>query len=294
MRPSGRCSRCLRLSAFGALLGAALAAAPAAAVASPVTDLVPLVAGSTLFDNGTGFTWGTSDGSFAIARTRDSGRTWSRLDLAGIPIETAAATDSAGGSPGPVDVHFADPDHGWCVWSESFSVLHIANTADGGTSWQNALSLETDVVLNRAVFPGPGRACLLAQMAEGMMHTTLVTLATNDNGVTWTSSSLGGDGVSDWAFRTATEGFLSIIDPAGADIFFYRTADGGKTWARMPLALPPGVSIEEVDGTTPGKPVFSGPQDLAGRLPVRLHLAEGTRDVLYRTVDGGKTWRYAE
>lgn len=125
------------------------------------------------------------------------------------------------------------------------------------------------------------------------MHTTMVTIATDDNGVTWTPSSLThGDGVNDWAFRSATDGFLSVDYPSGVSILFYRTTDGGKSWERVELPLPP--EVPEVGGTFPGKPVFSGPQLLTGQLTVGLYLPEGMISVMYRTTDGGKTWTHSK
>jgi photosystem II stability/assembly factor-like uncharacterized protein len=272
---------------IAALFEIAAAVNPMPAAALPSSGLISEVTGSKLFDNGTGFTWGTSGSSFVITRSQDGGKTWSKLDLDGVSIDLGVVSS-------PVYVHFDDPDHGWVVWSENDTVLHIANTSDSGTSWQDALSLQTDAVLDRQIFPGPGRACLVAEMAEGMLRTTMVTIATDDNGVTWTPSPFGGDGVRDCTFRSATDGFLSIYNPNPAGIFFYRTTDGGKSWQGVDLLLPHKVSTEDVYDKTPGKTVFSGPQLLTGQLTVTLFQRESTVNVVYRTTDGGKTWTHSK
>ncbi len=273
----------------------AFAVNPVTAAASPASGLIPQAAGSKIFDNGTGFMWGTSGSLFVIARTQDNGKTWSTDNLAGVSIDLGVLATASGGHLTTVYVHFADPDHGWVAWSTNDSVFHIASTADSGASWRDALSLQTDAVLDRDVFPGPGRACLLAEMPEGMMYTTMVTISTDDSGVTWTPSLFShGDGVNDWTFRSATDGFLSVDYPSGVSILFYRTTDGGKSWELVDLPLPPDVSSNDVYGTSPGKPVFSGPQQLTGQLTVRLDLPKGMVNVMYRTTDGGKTWNYSK
>jgi len=282
-----------RALCVAALLAIWAAAAPIALAAQASGGLVAEVTASKLFDDGTGFMWGRSGNSFVMARTQDGGKTWSALDLAALSIDLGALTLSPnGGVPSSVSVHFADPEHGWLVWSAEESVLHIASTADSGASWRSALSLPTDAVVDKEIFPGPGRACLLAEMPEGMTHTTMVTVATDDDGATWTSASLDhGDGVNGWTFRTATDGFISVDYPAGVSILFYRTSDGGKSWQGVDLPLPPG--LEEPGGTSPEAPVFSGPQLLIGHLTVGIYLSEGWVKITYRSADGGKTWTYS-
>jgi len=291
-----RISRLLPIAALiAAFFEIALAVDPVPVAASPADGLIQQVAGSKVFENGTGFMWGTNGSSFVISRSQDNGKTWSNERLAGISIDLGALATASGGRLTSVYVHFADPDHGWIAWATNDSVLHIASTADSGASWRDALSLQTDAVLDRDVFPGPGRACLLAEMPEGMMYTTMVTIATDDNGVTWTPSLFSqGDGVNDWTFRSATDGFLSVNYPSGVSILFYRTTDGGKSWERVDLPLSTGASTEEVGVTFPGKPVFSGPQRLIGQLTVGLYLPKGMVNVMYRTTDGGKTWTYSK
>jgi hypothetical protein len=130
------CSICRMLSCalgIAVLFGIAAAVNPITAAALPSSGLISELTGSKLFDNGTGFMWGTSGSSSVIARTQDSGKTWSTLDLAAVSIDLSALSLSVNGGATSVYVHFDDPDHGWVVWSENDSVLHIANTADSGT-----------------------------------------------------------------------------------------------------------------------------------------------------------------
>ena len=294
----------LRFARFFGVLPAAASAAvlivmagsinPIPLPAQPAVGLIPEALGSKLFENGTGFAWGMKGGSFVMARTKDDGGSWGMLNLAPVSIDSSSLADSLDGRSASVRVHFADPDHGWLVWSTKESVLHIASTTNGGDSWRNALSLSTDALVEDEIFPGPGRACILSEMPEGMMHTTMVTAATDDNGATWTPAFFSqGDGVSGWTFRTPKDGFLSVTYPPGVSILFYRTADGGKSWQRVHLPLPPSMSPEDVAGTFPKAPVFSGPQDLTGRLEVGLYVGNGMATATYRTSDGGKTWSFS-
>jgi photosystem II stability/assembly factor-like uncharacterized protein len=294
MRRSRSISGLLSVAAFmTSFLEIAVAAHPVAADASPANDPIPQVAGSKIFENGTGFMWGTSGSSFVMVRTLDGGKSWSTDSLDGVSIDLGALATAAGGRITSVYVHFADPERGWVAWSTDDSVFHIASTADSGASWREALSLQTDAVFSRDVFPGPGRACIVAEMPEGMMHATMVTMTTDDNGVTWTPSVFShGDGVSDVTFRSATDGFLSVDYPSGVRILFYRTTDGGKSWDGVDIPLPP--DVPEAGGTFPGTPVFSDPQRLTGLLTVGLSMPEGMVHVTYRTTDGGKTWTYSK
>jgi len=237
--------------------------APAAAAAPPPNRLVEQVAGSQMFENGTGFTWGTSGNAFVIARTTDNGRSWTRLDLSSLSIGPGALAIARCAGPNTIFVHFADPTHGWLVWPTNEPELHIAGTADGGTSWREALTVPTDAVPEEELLPGPGRACLLAEMAEGMMHTTMVTVCTDDNGVTWTATTL----------------------PHG---------HGGKRWQEVDVPLPPGVASDDVGGTFPQAPSFSGPERLDGEMKVGLYMQNGMVSFIYRTTDGGMTWTGAK
>ena len=275
-----------------AVLAAGMGVRPITASAQPASGIIRHVAGEKLFGDGTGFTWGTTAGSFVMARTADGARSWALVDLGSIAIDVATLSPGMTNAPPGVFVHFPDPDHGWIVWSTGRSMLHIASTADGGAHWRETLSISTDAVLTDELYPAPGSAVLLAQMPEGMMHTTMVTIVTHDNGVTWTASPLPyrGDGVAGWTFRNAKDGFISVTYPPGTSILLYRTTDGGKLWERIDLPLPPGLSVELVDGTFPGTPVFSGADRLDGRLPVEIGLGTGMTSFIYRTTDGGATW----
>jgi photosystem II stability/assembly factor-like uncharacterized protein len=290
-RPISRLLSVATLAA--AFFGIACFINPVTAAASPANSLIPQAAGSKIFENGIGFMWGTNESSFVIARTHDNGQTWTRLDLTPVSVNLGALSASPQGGSVSINVHFDDPDHGWFAWSEDDSVLRVASTADSGASWREALSVQTDAVLDRVVFPGPGRACLLAEMAEGMMRTTMVVIATDDNGATWTSSELRGDGVSDWALRSPTDGFASVTNGAGNSIIFCRTTDGGKSWQGVDLPLPPSVPANDVSGVLGGTIAFSGPQKLTGQLTVKLYLSDWVV-VVYRTTDGGKTWVYSK
>ena len=266
--------------------------APVSAAAAPASTLITRLEGSQPFPGGTGFAWGESGNSFVVARTADNGVTWGKVGLEGVAIDLASLSPrNASGFPSSVYAHFLDPTHGWIVWSTNSSMLQIASTANGGTNWRVAASVPTDAVLTDELFPGPGRACLLAQMPEGMMRTTMVIMATDDSGATWTSSStFEGDGLVGWTFRDATNGFVSANAPAGGGIFFYGTTDGGRTWNQVDLPLPPNMTIDDLSSATPGTPVFSGPQKLDGELSVSFGVGTGGGTASYRTTDGGKTW----
>jgi len=271
------------------------AASPGAAPPLQVGGLIEKVEGSKFFDSGRGFAWGRTGNSFVVLRSSDNGSHWSALRLDALGLELSALAIGPNGQPGSVFVHFADPSHGWIAWSTDAPDLRIASTSDGGESWRLAATLPTDTIVEDELSPGPGRDCLLAQMPEGMMHTTMAVISTDDNGLTWTESELPhGDGVTGWSFRTATDGFIAVQYPSGISILLYRTADGGKSWDPVDIPLPAGTLADDVMGTFPGTPAFSGPQGLDGSMRVGLSLPNGLVNYLYRTTDGGKSWQAAD
>jgi hypothetical protein len=145
-----RISRLLPIAALiAAFLEIAFAIDPVPVAASPANGLIQQEEGSKVFENGTGFMWGTNGSSFVIARTQDNGKTWSKESLAGVSIDLGALATASGGRLTSVYVHFADPDHGWIAWATDDSVFHIASSSDSGASWRDALSLQTDAVLDR-------------------------------------------------------------------------------------------------------------------------------------------------
>ncbi len=80
-----RISQVLSVAApLAAFFGVVIAVNPVMAAAAPDSVLIQQAAGSTIFDNGTGFMWGTTGSSFAIARTQNNGKTWSKDDLDGV------------------------------------------------------------------------------------------------------------------------------------------------------------------------------------------------------------------
>ena len=290
-----RSSGLFRVAALGALIAIGLWLSPTAASAEPASGIIQKLSGWKLFGDGVGFAWGFNGPTFVMARSSDQGDKWSTLDLGAISIDANSLSLRGRGGPAPVSAHFADADHGWIVWSSGDSTLHIASTADSGAHWREALSVPTDAVLAAEAYPASGRAVLEAEMAEGMMHSTMVILSTHDDGVTWSATNLPyhGDGMQGWTFRNANDGFASVIYPAGTSILFYRTRDGGRRWEPVELPLPSSVSPEEVDGTFPEAPVFSGADRLHGRLNVKLAMGNGSLHIVYRTSDGGKSWSIA-
>ncbi len=256
------------------------------AEALPVDSGIPRVQGSAEFA-GVGFAWGEDGNSFAVARKRD-GTAWERLGIPAIALDKLGPGGFA--NPSPVRVHWEDAVRGWLAWSTRDAQLHIANTADGGTTWRDALAVPTDAQFDGELYPGPGQACLRAQMGEGMMHTTTWMIATGDDGATWSVNRFSGDGVTGWMFRDSSVGFVSTLSPASAEIQLWRTSDGGKTWSPVPMALPSGIHENDIAETVPGSPVFAGSRSPTGTLRISFTLDQGKITVTYRTDDGGLTW----
>ncbi len=264
-------------------------------VSSPQANgSIQKVSGQRFFGDA-GYLWGESGSAFVMERTPDAGKTWNPVDLASLAIDTGSLSKDFSGLPALPYVHFSSLTRGWMVWSTDESEIHVASTQDGGATWSRAVNFSTDAIVEYEAFPGPGRACLLAEMPEGMMHTTLVTLATDDDGATWSvDSSFSGDGAGAIVFRSPTDGFIPVDCPPCGYFLFYRTEDGGKSWNTIDLPLPQGVSSDDFNGTWLGAPVFQGPDRRQGKMTVKIGLAsQGITVFTYTTSDGGDTWAVA-
>ncbi len=230
-------------------------------------------------------------GKGQIARTTDGGGTWQLVTPPGMPQ----------GAPNSVLVRLAatDPSHAWiavaAMGSNFRPPVTVYYTSDGGAAWQRAATGQSGWPQMRFLTNSTGFLLLHEGVAAGSEGVLL--LATSDGGAHWTvvangqptaqntSIIFGGD-KSGFGFLDAQHGWLTG-NWAANSILLYVTADGGKTWTRPTLPLPPGLNAD--GGSAQSEPpYFFGTQD--GVLPVEF-FHPGQPIVFYRTADGGKTWR---
>lgn len=179
--------------------------------------------------------------SGSIARTTDGGLTW-----------TAVSSSITGLLRG---VAFANPSVGVIAGGSPDSVLR---TTDGGVSWTEVrvgTGLPSPSVI---AFNGNGGGVLIGQESAHL---------TSDNGVTWTPVSL----YVGYLLRTVTYASSDVVLVASGG-GFYRSTDGGRTWATvsLPIVVSQVTSIAFQTATT----------------GVAVTMQGG----VIRTVDAGATW----
>ena len=182
----------------------------------------------------------------------------------------------------------------------------ISTSADGGCTWRQAYELD-------AVLPPDARLSALARVGDGVVAaaTGPSVLVSNDGGDTWTRHERGldfpgdpvglypagsGETVYMLVRRQATDQLVAALGApeqgTGAVVtLVYRSDDGGRTWARGgPLGT--AYSGPHGSGITGGSPP-GAPWDLAVDPGDPEHLLAGSRDGVFRSVDGGRTWTTA-
>jgi photosystem II stability/assembly factor-like uncharacterized protein len=173
------------------------------------------------------------------------------------------------------------------AWA-SGSAGTVLRTADGGATWQKLVVPEAatldfrdvDAVSENAAYIlsiGPGPASRIYKTTDAGAHWTLQ--FTNDNPKAFLDAM---------AFWDAEHG-LVVGDSVDAKFDILTTADGGKTWRRVPQEkLPPAL---------PNEGAFAGSGTniaVLGRGEAWIGTGASTRCRVLRTKDGGATWAVAE
>jgi len=181
------------------------------------------------------------------------------------------------------------------------STIQVFHTANAGQTWQ-----ETTVNVNASTdgaqitFINANDGWMLVGLGAGAGSEAVAVYRTTDGGVTWANVSstnppnnvtpnslpLGGD-KNGLSFLTSSTGWATGTEPSNTP-WFYVTHDGGQTWQRQPLQLPPNQVSAEFSITPP---TFFNAND--GILPVDGFSVGGQAvqgSDIYVTHDGGATW----
>ena len=189
-----------------------------------------------------------------VLRSDDGGDHWAPITL---PF---------GIGPRPTLPFFLDLDHGWLMVrtgrSDTAEDVDIYRTENGGLDW---------------------------------------TVVATVDPISWVSHGLREEGLKRWIwFRTPLDGWVGSLEQDGS-ASVYVTHDGGEQWRWAPLPEPPG-GWSAGDTLTLEPPRISGSGDGALMLVDTTRLVPPPSDrlpepraqapvVVYRTLDGGETWR---
>lgn len=244
--------------------------------------------------------WGEGydkDGHFQLIKTSDGGAGWNKVTLPASPPQYDVSLNEIG-QPGYVRTYFMNASTGWIAWiDENTKNMNVMQTKDGGQHW--ALSHTSVPTYAQTVanldFVNPDMGWLLAASTAGSGQEQKFLYATHDGGQSWMkvadsapkTGQLTNLGTStDLKFAAnGIDGWFATGDPASSTVNLSRTADGGKTWRKVPITVPSG--YEAMNPTSVSAPVLQGDQ---GVMSVTFSGQTGDRQVVYHTSDGGKTW----
>ena len=225
--------------------------------------------------------WGQAEG--LILRTEDGGKTWLNV-----------TPENAFGDPAYASAVFPDAQRGWIllVGDEDYSQSVLYKTADGGINWTwrnmpfgrasiNFLDAENGYVLeNLGAGAGSNGVAIWTTQNGGDDYNRVFMHKPGYDA----SLPLGGtkSGIS---FINPQNGWATGSQPQDGFVWFYRTQDGGFTWAHQNLSLPP---LFENAQTRGFPPLFF--ESKLGVLPLYLY-SEESATVFYRTTNGGENWQ---
>lgn len=243
-----------------------------------------------------------------VFSTNSAGMSWTLI----ADVAAASSGDFVGGK----QIEFANETDGWILEG-----LSIWRTKDGGVTWRKTVSVSTPGVKGQPTsIHAIDAKTLVVSATEGQSYVT------RDGGDSWKVETLVSDGdFTDIWFADQQKGWVSgYVGASGNRPLLFMTKDGGASWEEIHLAdneiMPRSICFLGEEGWLAGdRRVNSGPfVALEGVLlhtkdggmhwtPVQLdsddpffnlvrfadkqHGWVAGRDNLYRTEDGGNTWR---
>ena len=230
-----------------------------------------------------------------VLRTTDGGADWRNVSPKGIwPLSSAqiAANDNYGIGLEGIDCCALTGQTCWVAMINKSTQIIIERTHDGGRHWeQSQFANHTGYWLLLSLLDNRhGWVLTVSDMASGSTAKEL--LGTKDGGRTWATVSeeipnhIDPHGAT---FRNTSVGWLTAGYHGSDEMPFYRTDDGGRHWHVLELDTSAALqSDERYENVYP--PSFFGPKQRDGLLPVQFRSLTSPTG-LYRTRDGGNTWR---
>jgi photosystem II stability/assembly factor-like uncharacterized protein len=185
-------------------------------------------------------------------------------------------------------VFFLDARRGWVISTrQAEAQFQLAQTFDGGQSWQtvplavlNAVEPERPVAALSLDFITPDMGWLAVELAGGQSFSQGLLFKTTDGGLTWTPLTIPlGAPVH---FISESTGW-SAGGPTNGEL--YMTRDGGQSWNAQTIR-------PQADYPVYHLPHFEN--ETEGTVAVTVRENGQSRVELYRTGDGGQSWRLAE
>jgi len=262
-----------------------------------------------MFSAGDG--WGVGRAAYdpnnTVLRTADGGLTWQ--DVA--PLQVFASTPADGLA---AVTFFGSKEHAWAAFAPRTpqpapQPAVIWTTTDGGVSWTPSQPLDfTNVQMEYYVpgvmgFSNEQNGWFMAHLGAGMSHDYIAIFTTADGGKTWKrvfDPQKNGDLMSctktGVGFSSPQNGFL-VGDCPGLmpELFLYRTKDGGQTWSKVSLPVPPGEpeNLISDNGNGCGIPslVYSLAQTIILDMRCERYNLGSAWSWLYISMDGGDSWK---
>lgn len=163
----------------------------------------------------------------------------------------------------------------------------VLRTADGGAAWRT-LKVTSDALDFRDVDAVDAQTAYVLSIGNGAASRIYKTA---DTGASWTMQFKADDEkvfLDAMTFWDANHG-LVFGDSVNGQFYILITADGGRTWSRVPAAnLPPALENE-------GAFAASGTNiAVFGKTHAWIGTGAGAKARVLRTTDGGRSWQVAD